>query len=318
MPKLCQLTHFCFGSMLLICKSNSFLLFPPSLLNEKCRQYVFAVWWLYQWFTVYGYLLVRSKWVVTSGWRYSFLPEESLGSGAESDIDDTTSEEKPSEPLKVQTPLRHYDPTIDTKLPDTVSLLTTPEGGKVYLVGTAHFSMESQEDVAKVRCMSRKKLIPATSIFFLVCEKLRMEDIVNSLLCSWCWGVRFVVVAVVLMKMHVCWGITACCLVNTGALEEWLFTGFEVLAAHPISVQYSHLSSGLLWLCIINFHLCLFTEVNWVLIKFFKFLCFIWQDFVMTSYSSFHQIRCVKAMEWFHTHYWTAPCYQYCISNCKL
>lgn len=76
--------------------------------------------------------------------------EESLGSGVESDIDDTTSEEKPSEPLKAQTPLRQYDPTIDTKLPDTVSLLMTPDGGKVYLVGTAHFSMESQEDVAKI------------------------------------------------------------------------------------------------------------------------------------------------------------------------
>ena len=76
----------------------------------------------------------------------------------------------------MQTPLRHYDPTIDTKLPDTVSLLTTPDGGKVYLVGTAHFSMESQEDVAKVRCMSRKKLIQTTSFFYLVCEKLRMED----------------------------------------------------------------------------------------------------------------------------------------------
>lgn len=168
---------------------------------------------------MYGYLLVRSKWVVTAGWRYSFLSEEILGSGAESDIDDTISEEKPSEPLKAQTPLRHYDPTIDTKLPDTVSLLTTPDGGKVYLVGTAHFSMESQEDVAKVRCMSWKKLIPATSIFFLVFEKLRMEDLVNKLLCSWCRGVRFAA-AVVLIKMHVCWGITGCCLVNTVVLEE--------------------------------------------------------------------------------------------------
>jgi len=54
----------------------------------------------------------------------------------------------------------------------------------VYLVGTAHFSMESQEDVAKVRCMSRKKVIPAISIFLLVFEKLRMEDLVNNLLCS--------------------------------------------------------------------------------------------------------------------------------------
>ena len=45
---------------------------------------------------------------------------------------------------------RQYDSTIDTKLPETVTLLTTPDGGKLYLVGTAHFSVESQNDVSKV------------------------------------------------------------------------------------------------------------------------------------------------------------------------
>lgn len=43
-----------------------------------------------------------------------------------------------------------YDATIDDRLPETVSLLTTPDGGKVYLVGTAHFSEESQNDVSMV------------------------------------------------------------------------------------------------------------------------------------------------------------------------
>ncbi|XP_069703231.1 traB domain-containing protein isoform X2 [Periplaneta americana] len=75
--------------------------------------------------------------------------EESLGSGVESDVEDTSSEEKPNLPSKAS-PLHKYDPSFDSRLPDTVSLLTTPDGGKVYLVGTAHFSMESQEDVAKV------------------------------------------------------------------------------------------------------------------------------------------------------------------------
>lgn len=82
------------------------------------------------------------------------LSEESLGSGIESDVEDASSEEKPGEPSKAMSLLPHYDPTIDTKLPETVSLLTTPDGGKVYLVGTAHFSMESQEDVAKVSCIT--------------------------------------------------------------------------------------------------------------------------------------------------------------------
>jgi hypothetical protein len=82
------------------------------------------------------------------------LSEESLGSGFKSDSKDTSSEEKPSEPSEALSLLFYYDPTIDTKLPDTVSLLTTPDGGKVYLVGTAHFSMESQEDVAEVSCIT--------------------------------------------------------------------------------------------------------------------------------------------------------------------
>ena len=37
------------------------------------------------------------------------------------------------------------------KLPATVTLLTSQSGVKVYIVGTAHFSHESQDDVAKVR-----------------------------------------------------------------------------------------------------------------------------------------------------------------------
>ncbi|XP_067203496.1 traB domain-containing protein isoform X2 [Linepithema humile] len=46
--------------------------------------------------------------------------------------------------------IREYDPTIDQRLPETVTLLTAPEGGKLYLVGTAHFSVESQNDVSKI------------------------------------------------------------------------------------------------------------------------------------------------------------------------
>ncbi|XP_001653346.2 traB domain-containing protein [Aedes aegypti] len=39
---------------------------------------------------------------------------------------------------------------FDKNLPDTVTLLTTPFGSKVYLVGTAHFSENSQNDVSLV------------------------------------------------------------------------------------------------------------------------------------------------------------------------
>ncbi|XP_059052373.1 traB domain-containing protein-like [Achroia grisella] len=42
------------------------------------------------------------------------------------------------------------DLPLDNGLPNTVTVLDAPDGGKVYLVGTAHFSLESQEDVSKV------------------------------------------------------------------------------------------------------------------------------------------------------------------------
>ena len=35
-------------------------------------------------------------------------------------------------------------------VPDTVTKLETEDGCKVYVIGTAHFSKESQEDVSKV------------------------------------------------------------------------------------------------------------------------------------------------------------------------
>ena len=72
--------------------------------------------------------------------------------------DDSIVEEPKSENIPNDQPsvssdssLRKYDSSIDTDLPDTVTLLTTHEGCKVYLVGTAHFSLESQNDVSKVR-----------------------------------------------------------------------------------------------------------------------------------------------------------------------
>lgn len=39
----------------------------------------------------------------------------------------------------------------ESLLPKTCTVLTTPSGATVYLVGTAHFSRESQEDVIQVR-----------------------------------------------------------------------------------------------------------------------------------------------------------------------
>ncbi|KAK0077286.1 hypothetical protein PV326_010133 [Microctonus aethiopoides] len=73
--------------------------------------------------------------------------KETFVSGPESDPEDN------SESSMISRPIGHipqYDPTIDDRLPPTVTLLTTPTGAKVYLVGTAHFSKESQEDVSTI------------------------------------------------------------------------------------------------------------------------------------------------------------------------
>ncbi len=67
------------------------------------------------------------------------------------------------------------------ELPRTVTHLTTPAGSDVYIVGTAHFSQSSQEDVAKVRC--------------------------RRLSCAVCWGIPKVTVILPLLikeKSHIC------------------------------------------------------------------------------------------------------------------
>ncbi|XP_033221633.1 traB domain-containing protein isoform X2 [Belonocnema kinseyi] len=73
--------------------------------------------------------------------------QESIGSGLESDVEDNVSDTGATNEVHK---IEKYDSTIDDNLPPTVTLLTTPEGGKLYLIGTAHFSVESQNDVSKI------------------------------------------------------------------------------------------------------------------------------------------------------------------------
>ncbi|XP_058465490.1 traB domain-containing protein [Malaya genurostris] len=58
----------------------------------------------------------------------------------------TVLEHSQKNPIKIYSSIEEFD----RNLPDTVTLLTTPEGSKVYLVGTAHFSENSQNDVSLV------------------------------------------------------------------------------------------------------------------------------------------------------------------------
>lgn len=60
----------------------------------------------------------------------------------------------PTSNVKATLPLNHTPEKKKEEewdLPHTITKLESPSGGQIYLVGTAHFSKESQEDVAKVQ-----------------------------------------------------------------------------------------------------------------------------------------------------------------------
>ncbi|XP_055936142.1 traB domain-containing protein-like [Argiope bruennichi] len=72
---------------------------------------------------------------------------DSNNSGEESDLEDERNNLDTLFPTALKWKFRPSNPVGN--LPETVTVLETDYGSKVYLVGTAHFSLESQEDVAK-------------------------------------------------------------------------------------------------------------------------------------------------------------------------
>lgn len=67
--------------------------------------------------------------------------------------DDTSSSQTDlpeDQSIKIYKSIKEFD----KNLPHTVTKLTTPHGSVVYLVGTAHFSKESQDDVSLVSWFS--------------------------------------------------------------------------------------------------------------------------------------------------------------------
>lgn len=69
-----------------------------------------------------------------------------LVSAGGSIADESITPESEKHQVKIYGSLEEFD----KNLPDTVTVLDTPFGSKVYLVGTAHFSHESQDDVSLV------------------------------------------------------------------------------------------------------------------------------------------------------------------------
>ncbi|XP_038210687.1 traB domain-containing protein-like isoform X2 [Zerene cesonia] len=77
-----------------------------------------------------------------------FSSEEALHSNRDNGIEGS-GQQSLNDSVKAQGTVESPDSKQDG-LPNTVTVLDAPNGGKVYLVGTAHFSLQSQEDVSRV------------------------------------------------------------------------------------------------------------------------------------------------------------------------
>lgn len=103
---------------------------------------------------------------------------------------DLGSEEIPVVEKESKTNLEDFDKS----LPETVTLIPGPHGSKVYIVGTAHFSEKSQNDVANViqavqpnivmveLCTSRINILQLDEVTLLEeAKNINMEKIRNTI-----------------------------------------------------------------------------------------------------------------------------------------
>jgi hypothetical protein len=81
--------------------------------------------------------------------------EESKGDAsiADRDTGDLGKEDERDDPLPLRVQLSMKEEYV---LPETCTVLETPEGSKVYLVGTAHFSKQSCKEVQEVSRFSQQ------------------------------------------------------------------------------------------------------------------------------------------------------------------
>ncbi|XP_011211728.2 traB domain-containing protein [Bactrocera dorsalis] len=94
-------------------------------------------------------LIQSSKQTLNVDVAEAFAAESKAASGDTNAIDDAVPEE--THPT-TKREIKIYDTIeeFEENLPSTVTVLDTPFGSRVYLVGTAHFSEESQDDVSYV------------------------------------------------------------------------------------------------------------------------------------------------------------------------
>lgn len=76
---------------------------------------------------------------------------------SDNNFEEITSSEELSTVEKQNTSISIEE--FDKTLPETVTLIVGPSGSKLYLVGTAHFSEESQNDVSRVIQMVQPHIV---------------------------------------------------------------------------------------------------------------------------------------------------------------
>lgn len=84
---------------------------------------------------------------------FSELTESTIKAATDSENGSGSEKSEPLELISLgdESSSNKSEEDFDNNLPETVTLLKHEEtGAKVYLVGTAHFSRESQEDVSMV------------------------------------------------------------------------------------------------------------------------------------------------------------------------
>lgn len=84
------------------------------------------------------------------------IEEEDIWMTEDEDEDENYTDDESTEPTDIQ--MLRRDPVSVADLPETVTVLENGDS-RLYLVGTAHFSRESQQDVAKVIRMAHPHVI---------------------------------------------------------------------------------------------------------------------------------------------------------------
>ncbi|GFQ82037.1 traB domain-containing protein [Trichonephila clavata] len=122
-------------------------------------------------------------------------------SGEESDFEDDRNNLDTLYPTALKWKFRPSNPPLN--LPETVTILENEFGSKVFLVGTAHFSLESQEDVAKTI-----RAVQPDSVMIELCKgRVNMLEIDEATILEEAKGLSFQKIATTLEQNGLLQGV---------------------------------------------------------------------------------------------------------------